>query len=227
MRKDGDRVTDRDRLERDESGRTLGEVKREGRESKGKKEKTKRGTTKRNIFLIVVLAITVLMVMGLRGTTDMRELFREWSMTNEQGLAEVFNSVQELEDMNRRFGEHRGELDRGRLYHDAYITEQVAKEYLVYVYTGDEEKDRKFTEWFKTHRGEVPIYPIHIDAITTNKEVKSYIKSREPMVLIYNELERGKKDLEGVIKDAQLLDESIQYIQRIKEIKSYRPEKEG
>lgn len=214
---DMDRVSDRDRLERDEQGVIRGEQERGGnkRGSNGNKRGPD-GNKFRNIILVVaILGIVFLMVKGLGGSKDYKGWFRTWSSTNEQGIASIFNSVQELEDMNERLGEERGLHDRDRLYHDSYIEEMVAKEYLVYVFTEDEEKDKEFDRWVEENQESVQIFRIAVEDVTTNMEIQSYINEEDedmPMVLVYNEVARGEKELEGVIKDVTLLDETKDYI---------------
>lgn len=216
---DRDRVSDRDRLERDEQGRIRGDSRGGGEQSQ--RPRKEKGKWKGKVLLLAVLALAVLLFMGLGKTQDVGSLIRGWSMTNQQGVVEIFNSVQEVEDINKRLGEERGVLDRDRLYHDTYIEEMVAKEYLVYVFTGDEEKDKEFTDWVAENHDTVQVFKIKSDLIENNLEVLSYIEDGgdEPMVLIYNEVERGKKNLEGVIKDPELLDEAKEYIHKIIESK--------
>lgn len=212
---DTDRVSDRDRLERDEQGRTRSEG---GMGNGGRRppKKQRSGNFVRNIFILIVIAVIILMIAGLGKKPDMNNLFRTWSSTNEQGLAEMFNSVQELEDINKDLGEERGLHDRDRLYHDSYLEEMVAKEYLVYVFTGDEKKDKEFDKWVEENEETVQIFRIDIDDVSTNTEVMSYIVDEvEPMVLVYNEIDRGEKELEGVIKDPLLLDETKDYIDNL------------
>ena len=212
---DMDRVSDRDRLERDEQGRKRYET-TSGTGGQGKPPKKDRKKLVKNVFIVSLIGVVILMVGGLvraPSAESIGNLFRTWNSTNEQGLAQIFNSVQELEDINKNLGMERGLHERDRLYHDSYIIEMVDKEYLVYVFTGDDEKDIKFDLWVEENEEKVQIFRIHIEDVTTNVEILSYIEEdTEPMMLVYNEVERGKKELEGVIKDPLLLDEARDYV---------------
>lgn len=209
-----DRISDRDRLERNEQGIPRGEQK-----SLGDKNKGNNSGLKKKILIVSLVLIVILMYMGLRGTSNVKweNIIRTWNMTNEQGIAAIFNSIQEIENINENLGIERGFYERNRLYHDAYLLELFDKEYLVYVFTGDMEKDKEFDAWVRDNDLRVQIFKIHIDDITTNLEVMSYIDAdkKEPMMLVYNEIERGKKNLEGVIKDPALLDEARDYINKL------------
>lgn len=219
---DMDRVSDRDRLERNEQGVKRGDWDKGSGGGKGNGGRgPKESNVKKILLIVAVVGIVVLMVKGLGGSKDYQGWFRTWSSTNEQGIARIFNSVQEIEDMNERWGEERGLHDRDRLYHDSYIEEMVTKEYLVYVFTGNEKKDKEFDVWVEENEDKVQIFRIAMEDITTNAEIQSYIEEEEePMMLVYNEVSRGEKELEGVIKDVSLLDETKDYVNDLIEEKT-------
>lgn len=220
------RVSDRDRLERDENGTRRQDQNRGGGRG-GNGGGGKKGLAKR-VLILAVCGIVGIWILGTFNLSDFQSLFRTWNSTNTQGVVQIFNAVEGLEEENRKIGEeldegeNRGLHDRDRIYNDVYMTEMIPKEYLVYVFTGDAEIDKDFDEWVANNEKNIQIFRIDRKDLDTNKEVLSYTDvngKKEPLVLVYNEVERGKKVLEGVIKDAKLLDETKEYINNLIEEK--------
>lgn len=216
------RVSDRDRLERDEHGNLRGNQRMERERSQGRGGgfggNRQRGGdnkgTKKALFAIALLVILVIIGMGSSGN-GFSNFFRTFNSTPEENLTSFFTSVKKLEADNKREGEPYTVYDHNNIYGDEGITKMVDKEYAVYVYTDNEKKNEPFNSWVQENEGLIPIYRVDINMIGHNAEVISYKEDDTPMVLIYNETERGLKELEGVIKDPELLGEVVPYIEKI------------
>lgn len=226
---DSDRVSARDRLERDEQGTLRGRKERD-REQGFNNRQSPRGRFsggnggggdngwKKFIFSMAILVILV--IIGMGSTGGFKNLLRTFNATPTEHLNNYFTSAKKLENDNKRDGAEYTIYDKNNLFDDTGITQKIDKEYLVYIYTKDEKKDKPFNSWIEKNEFEIPIYRLDIRNIETNTELLKYAKENKPMMLLYNEIERGKKELDGVIKDPDLLKEIIPRVDKIIEEKT-------
>jgi len=217
-----DRISDRDRLERDEKGNLRGQRGRDGNRDHfgngrgyGRNDYggNRGGGGKKGIFALCILV--VLIIFGISGTGGFGKFMRTFNSTPEENMNSMFTSVKKLEADNKRDGRPYDIYDHNNLYGDKGIKLIVDKEYAVYVYTEDEEANEPFNTWVKENENTIPIYRLDMEDIEFSQEVASYREDGKPMVLVYNEVERGHKELDGVIKDPELLDEIVPHIQEI------------
>lgn len=219
---DNERVSVRDKYERDEKGNSRGKT-------SGRKEKMKGGGggDKKGIFkAIIVIAIIAFAIFVFLDSGGIN--LRTWDRTLSEDYANFQNSVNKFEDGRKNDFNVDDFYDKNRVYDDALLKRQAEKEYIVYVYTKNIEVDKPFNEWVKENEGEVPIYKISISDISINKEIRDYVEDGTPMFIVYNEVDKGVKSLEGIIKDTELFDEIIPKVDEYKaeKVKEREEEKE-
>lgn len=134
---DHNRVSDRDRLERDESGKLRGINKRErekgqGREGRGfgGRKSSGGGNNGGKKVLAIIAVITILVIIGIGSTEEgFGGFFRSFNSTPEENLNSFFTSVKKMEADNEREGEPYTVYDRNNMYGDSGIKKQVEKEF--------------------------------------------------------------------------------------------------
>lgn len=223
---DPDRISVRDNLERDKQGKTRVEKKNEDRTRHQKGINKEKGKLKKYVFGFL-LVIGLVMWGFSQEEGKMANFFRTWNSSPTENLTTLFNSMEQVDRVNKEnvaAGEYklRTLYDINRIYSDKYVTQMVDKEYVVYVYTEDKEKDNVFNEWVRENDHKVTIFRLNPIDIKTNHEIKSYLEPNTPMLLIYNEIERDVKVLDGVIKDTDLLEEVVPYIEELIEAKTVK-----
>jgi len=224
-----ERVSVRERYERDEKGNL----------SKDKKIKNKKGGKGRfnpfkkkdngggggNAFIVIIVLVLLGVAFFTVKNSPLLDI-RTWNSTAEEDFAKVRNSLEKI-DHQRKSGEYEDDFyDKNRIYNDEVIRKQVEKEYIVYVYTPHDKENTPFDVWVEENQKDYKIYKLHINDLKTDFEAKEYKEDRKPMMLLYNEIDQGEKELHGVIKDKDLLDNIPTRIEEIKEEKKLQKEQE-
>lgn len=216
------RISERERLERDADGNFRGELKNTPNDRNGGFNGSNRGSGgngggngKKIIFSLAILVILVIFGLSGDGGFGFGNLVRTFNSTPEENLNAMFTSIKKAEADNERNGRPYDIYDYNNLYGDEAVQKLVDKEYVVYVYSNNEEKNQPFNEWVEENQNDVPVYRLSSEDVFSNHEVIEYLEDDTPMLLVYNEVEREKKELEGVIKDPELLGEVLPYINNI------------
>lgn len=235
-----DRVSERDRLEIDSNGRTRSENANEqnngangggsgrrfggfGGGSRGSGGSGRPGKWK---WLLGIGALGGLIFLGSLGNGGFSNIWRTFNSTPEENLGSMLTSVKQVEHENKMVGKEKNQVyDVNNIFSDEYIDKQVDKEYAVYVYTGNEKYDKPFDDWVRKNEKEIPIYRVNAEGMKTNVVALDYVEADKPMVMVYNEVNKGKKELDAVIKDKDLLKNIVPHIQKLQEAKGVKIEK--
>lgn len=114
--------------------------------------------------------------------------------------------------------------DVNPLFNADYMGGQVEPEYVVMVYTGNDELDKPFIDWIEKYEKETPkkdrykIYRISFELAQENMYVqeavtdKDYNITEKPLFMIYNTPEKNKKVLDSIIAEKNHLDNVVQYM---------------
>lgn len=223
-----ERISVRDKYERDDEGKTKGsndkKVKKEKKKWFGRKKDDKGNNGGGGGSNILVGIVVILIIFFLVKGTDMFN-WRTWDSTIFENFSLIENSLEKTSHKNKS-GEYEDDFyDEKRIYNDNLVRDQVDKEYVVYMYTSDEEKNKPYDEWVKGN-DDVVIYKLHEGDVDTDKELREYKEKGQPMFVLYNEVERGKKEIDGVIKDPDLFDKIPERINEIIQEKEEQKEKE-
>lgn len=152
--------------------------------------------------LIVGLLVAFIGFLFYTGQTgDFIDMF---SSTPEENLTAMLQGVRDVDKINKQEGNLHPIYDTQNIYHSENIFNQVEKQYVVYVYTGDESVDTPFNTWVQNNREDVPIYTLSTWA-NTDLELDKLIGD-DPTFLIIYEHERGYKVLDSVVKDVAKFD---------------------
>lgn len=220
-----DRISVRDKYERDEKGRVKSEVDKKDKKEKGKKIfKDREGGNGGCLGVIVAVALIGVLVFAVK-ESDIIDL-RTWNSTSEENFSVFKNTLDKISQKNISDEFEEDFYDKNRLYTDEVVDKQVEKEYVVYVYSSKEENNTEFDKWVKEETGNFKIYKLHEGDVVGNKDILEYHNKLEPAVYIFNEVDRGEKELDGVIKDAELLEKVGERIEELKEEKEREKEKE-
>lgn len=227
----GDRISVRDKYERDEKGRLKTEAEEKNKKELGKK-KSKRGSKggkgeKKGsgcLGFIVAIFLIGAIVFAIKESEIID--FRTWNSTSEENFL-TFKNVLDKYSHKSKSGEYDDDFyDKNRLYTDEVVNKQVEKEYVVYVYSPNEGDNTEFDKWVESETGKFKIYKLHAGDVVGNKDILEYHSKFEPAVYIFNEVDRGDKELDGVIKDPELLNKVSERIEELKEEKKQEKEKE-
>ena len=230
-----DRVSERDRLEIDSNGRTRNENANQQDMQSGRGGSGRRfgggsggagrpGKWKWRLGVGSVVGLIILGSVGSGGGVS--DIWRTFNSTPEENLGSMLTSVKQVEHENKMVGKEKNAVyDVNNIFSDEYIDKQVDKEYAVYVYTGNEKYDKPFDDWVKKTEKEIPIYRVNAEGMKTNVVAMDYVEADKPMVMVYNEVEKGKKGLDAVIKDKDLLKNIVPHIQKIQEGKGVKLDK--
>lgn len=110
--------------------------------------------------------------------------------------------------------------DTNPLYSADYIGTQIDKEYMIFVYTGNDELDAPFKEWIENYEkeGTYKIYRIKMDIAIDNYYVEeavtddNYNITEEPLLMIFYSPEKQKTVLDSIVKDSTQLDKIPDYL---------------
>lgn len=221
-----DRVSERDRLELDENGQTRGEKakKEAGKPIAGGSAKGKfKETISKPKVIVGLVAAGALIYFASLGNGGFVNMLRTFNSTPSENIGSMVTAIQKVDRDNKTVGQEQDPLyDVNNLFTDIYIQQQVDKEYAVFVYTGDEALDQPFREWVLSNEKDIPIYRVNVSEVKNNYEAMDYIEADTPMVFLYNEVERDKKELDAVIKDKDLLKNIVPHILEIQEKKKQK-----
>lgn len=225
-----DRVSVRDKYERDEEGKLKGD-KNDKKQKKDKKKWFRRKKDKEdssgggggsNIILFLILIVVAIFLVK---NVDMFNP-RNWNSTIFENFALVENSLEKTSHKHQS-GEYEDDFyDENRIYNDKLARDQIDKEYVVYVYTSKEDENEPYDEWVKENDDDVLIYKLHEGDIKRDKELIEYNEDGEPMFVLFNEVDRGEKEIDGVIKDPDLFDKIPDRINEIIQEKEDKKEEE-
>lgn len=223
-----DRVSERDRLEIGADGRTRAETNQAQAHSPNT---TSRGSSIRKpsnwkIWLGGGAFIGLVVLGSLGGGGGFSDIFRTFNSTPEENMGSMLTAVKQVEHENKKVGETKDPVyDKQNIFSDEFIDKQVDKEYAVYVYTGQKEIDKPFNKWVLSAEKQIPVYRVNISEVKQNVIAMDYVEADVPMVLLYNEVEKGKKELDGVIKDKDLLKNIVPHIEKLQEKKGVQIDK--
>lgn len=223
MTEDEDRVSVRDKYERDEKGESKGKTD-EKEEKKGRGKKGGGGDKGGIVKVVISVALVGFGIFVFMETGGIS--LSSWDRTTSEDYAQFKNSVEKTDRSRKNDYKLDDFYDKNRIYSDTLIKQQVDKEYVVYVYTKNREIDQPYNDWVLDNEKEIPIYKVSISDINTNKELRDYVEDGTPMVVVYNEIDRGVKSLEGVIKEVDLLGEVIPKVEEFREEKVQEREEE-
>ena len=231
---------ERERLEIDSTGQTYGEkTSKKRQEQKEKFDKNQRGSGRFSdrgrsqgsllgaiIGIVLILGIALYLPYGyVTGTlpAPLRSIFASPTENKDSLLNSILKMDKTVTELDKD-KEERNETsfyDRNFLFQDQFIGTQVEPEYLVYVYTEDDEMNKPFIDWITHYEsdaesedyplGKYKIYRIKSDMVGLDHEVSWYFNNK-PMMLIYNTPEKGVKELDSVVEDPTMLDDIPHYM---------------
>lgn len=117
--------------------------------------------------------------------------------------------------------------DVNPLYNSDYMGNQVDAEYIVMVYTGNEELDRPFIDWIENYEKNTDkktmykIYRIPFELAQDNfyvqeaTEDENYNITEKPLFMIYHSPSKDKKVLDSIIDDSSHLDKFLDYMKEL------------
>lgn len=223
-----DRVSERDRLEIGADGRTRGETNQN--HNQNSRTYTPSSSPRRPSnwkYWLGGGAVAGLIIIGsLGGGGGFSDIFRTFNSTPEENMGSMLTAVKQVEHENKKVGEEKDPVyDKQNIFSDEYIDKQVDKEYAVYVYTGEESIDKSFNQWVLEAEKTIPVYRVKLENVKTNVIAMDYVEAEKPMVMVYNEVDKGKKELDAVIKDKDLLKNIVPHIEKIQEKKGVNTSK--
>lgn len=223
-----DRVSERDRLEIGADGRTRAETNQTHAQNPNT---TSHGSSIRKpsnwkIWLGGGAFVGLVVLGSLGGGGGFSDIFRTFNSTPEENMGSMLTAVKQVEHENKKVGETKDPVyDKQNIFSDEFIDKQVDKEYAVYVYTGQKEIDKPFNTWVLSAEKQIPVYRVNISEVKQNVIAMDYVEADVPMVLLYNEVEKGKKELDGVVKDKDLLKNIVPHIEKLQEKKGVQIDK--
>lgn len=117
--------------------------------------------------------------------------------------------------------------DVNPLYNSNYMGNQVDAEYVVMVYTGNEELDKPFIDWIENYEKNTDkktmykIYRIPFELAQDNfyvqeaTEDENYNITEKPLFMIYHSPSKDKKVLDSIIDDSSHLDKFLDYMKEL------------
>lgn len=117
--------------------------------------------------------------------------------------------------------------DVNPLYNSDYMGNQVDAEYVVMVYTGNEELDKPFIDWIDNYEKNTDkktmykIYRIPFELAQDNfyvqeaTEDENYNITEKPLFMIYHSPSKDKKVLDSIIDDSSHLDKFLDYMKEL------------
>lgn len=117
--------------------------------------------------------------------------------------------------------------DVNPLYNSDYMGNQVDAEYVVMVYTGNEELDKPFIDWIENYEKNTDkktmykIYRIPFELAQDNfyvqeaTEDENYNITEKPLFMIYHSPSKDKKVLDSIIDDSSHLDKFLDYMKEL------------
>lgn len=117
--------------------------------------------------------------------------------------------------------------DVNPLYNSDYMGNQVDAEYVVMVYTGNEELDKPFIDWIENYEKNTDkktmykIYRIPFELAQDNfyvqeaTEDENYNITEKPLFMIYHSPTKDKKVLDSIIDDSSHLDKFLDYMKEL------------
>lgn len=113
--------------------------------------------------------------------------------------------------------------DTNALYDSSYISTQVDRDYLVFVYTGNKDQDEAYIKWIKnyekTEKDGFKIYRISYELAISDYYVQeavsdeNYNLTEEPLLMIYYTKSKNKKVLDSIIKNSDQLAKVPDYLE--------------
>lgn len=223
-----DRVSERDRLEIGADGRTRGETNQAQTHSPTASPHGSgvRKSSNWKIWLGGGAFLGLVVLGSLGGGGGFSDILRTFNSTPEENMGSMLTAVKQVEHENKKVGETKDPVyDKQNIFSDEFIDKQVDKEYAVYVYTGEKEIDKPFNKWVLSAEKQIPVYRVNINEVKQNVIAMDYVEADVPMVLLYNEVEKGKKELDGVVKDKDLLKNIVPHIETLQEKKGVQIDK--
>lgn len=253
MNSGSDNYSERDRLEIDDKGKKLGDKKQQKREQQmndfnsnprrgfGGGRGSGFGGGNRGggsflwglIILLIVGGLIYVPIAAKNGTLPkpLRSLLNNDAQSNADNF---MNDVQKFKkDSDKKFNS-RGEnyeedskptfYDTNPLYDQKLIGEQSDLEYMVIVYTGDNELDKPFIDWVQTYEKETPkkdrfkIYRINMELAVDNYYVQDAISDDNynlnyvPLLMIFHTPDKHKRLLDSIVKDPNQLEKVPDYL---------------
>lgn len=225
-----DRVSERDRLEIGADGRTREETNQSQNHNHNPRRPVPSSSPKRpsnwKYWLGGGAVVGLIIIGSLGGGGGFSDIFRTFNSTPEENMGSMLTAVKQVEHENKKVGEEKDPVyDKQNIFSDEYIDKQVDKEYAVYVYTGEESTDKPFNKWVLEAEKIIPVYRVKLENVKTNVIAMDYLEAEKPMVIIYNEVDKGKKELDAVIKDKDLLKNIVPHIEKLQEKKGVNTSK--
>ena len=205
------------------------------------------------IFTLVVIALVVGIAIYLPSayragslTGPFRSLFASPQENMDSFMVGILQTDKTISDLDKTEVEieETAIYDRNNIFQSQFLDSQVEPEYMVYIYTGDEEMDAPFDKWVADYESNTPkesesveseedsetegseetptrsnhykIYRLNLSQIEFDSEVFEYVDNK-PMMLIYNTPTRGVKSLDSVVKEPTQLDEIPTYMDKMVE----------
>lgn len=240
----GHGTSERDRLDIDSQGKSKSERDKEkqqqyeqqngssgrGRFNRQRNNNGGRGVIATVLIIAVIVGTLIYLPMAYR-SGSLSSPFRSLFASPEENLDSFFVSILQMDktvnDLEKTPDERRETqyYDTNNIFMGQFLGTQVEPEYMVYIYTGNEDKDEPFTEWVSNYEsGNVPegmnttykIYRLNISQIEVGTEAFDYVEN-EPMMFIYNTPFRDSKMLDSVVRNPSQLDDIPAYMDRLVE----------
>lgn len=170
----------------------------------GNKPKKKRGEGiggKGKALVVFVLVGFLLYMFMADGGISLNKVKRTFNSTPEENLETLVISMKDMEKINKNGGNTLSDIyDKNNLYQDDSAYRLVDKEYIIYVYTGNQDTDAKFNKWVVNNQGKYPVYKLDRASVISQMDMIEYTRdTKTPMLFIFNEVDRGYKVIEEVI----------------------------
>lgn len=152
--------------------------------------------TPTSLGLVGLLVIALLLYLHFTG--NMNEVYDTFSSTPQENIDAMFNGIRDTEKLNKQEGEWDAIYDENNLYQDSQFFNQVEKQYIVYVYSGDATLDTPFNNWVENNQKDIPIYKLDTWSILDN-DLNEAIGTNEPSFVIVYEQEKGYKVIDSIV----------------------------
>lgn len=159
--------------------------------------------TPTRVFIGGLLVIALLLYLHFTG--NMNDVYDTFSSTPQENLDAMFNGIRDTEKVNHQEGEWDAIYDENNLYTDSQVFNQVEKQYVVYVYSGDATLDLPFNIWVENNQQNIPIYKLDTWGIM-DEELNSAIGTSDPSFVIIYEQEKGYKVIDSIVYNPQEFD---------------------
>lgn len=132
--------------------------------------------------------------------------------TPNENLNVMKNSVVDLQTVNQKEGKYDDVKDKNKIFDESVLLNMPEKEYLIYIYTGKPELDKKFDAFVKKNQKDIPIYKFAYLDVNNNVDIKLEIENEfKPYLISVKDLGKGVKTIDATIDNEKQLKNVPEY----------------